>query len=302
MDNVATKDQRTVAPRMLPRTCLVVPAADARKVVKALQTSADEVVLDLEDAVAPPAKPAARAAVVEILRAAPEKRLAIRINQIGTPWCHRDVLDVVAAAACAGVTVVVPKVESSADVAFVDRLVRGAIAEHDAASPDVRIDVLIESAAALRDLHAIAGASDMVRAIVVGYADLGADLGRGAGDDPTMWDTVRHDVVAAARAAGRAVIDGPWLGVAADESFTRDRARARAFGFDGTWVIHPSQVAESTRIFSPSADEVAWARRVIDALDDAVSRGSGAIALEGQMIDEAVAVRARSVLARAVMS
>lgn len=301
MEKVPTNDQRPVASGMLPRSCLVVPASDARKVSKALGTSADEVVLDLEDAVAPSAKEAARGAVVEILRAAPATRLAVRVNQIGTPWCHRDVLDVVAAALpAARVTVVVPKVDSAADVAFVDRLVRGALAERGTESADVRIDVLVESAAALRDLHAIAGASELMRAIVVGYADLGADLGRDAGDDPGVWDTVRHDVVVAARATGRAVIDGPWLGVAADESFVRDRARARAFGFDGTWVIHPAQVAEATRIFSPSVGEVDWARRVVEMLEQAVSSGSGAVAMHGQMIDEAVAVRARSVLARSL--
>ena len=158
----------------------------------------------------------------------------------------------VAASTSSRLTLVVPKVESAADVGIVDRLVRGALAERSADPVQVRLDVLVESAAALRDLHAILAGSELVRAVVVGYADLGADLGRHAGEDPTMWDAVRHQVVAAARAAGRAVLDGPWLYTAADAAFIRDRERARAFGFEGTWVIHPAQVAEATRVFTPS--------------------------------------------------
>ncbi|WP_211754709.1 HpcH/HpaI aldolase/citrate lyase family protein [Nocardioides gansuensis] len=284
---------------MIPRSCLVVPGSDSRKMAKALSTAADEVVLDLEDAVAPAAKDEGRASVVDALGSRHHKRLAVRINQIGTPWCHRDVLGVVSAAPSRGVTLVVPKVQSVADVGFVDRLVRGVLAQHPARAPEVRLDVLVESAAALRDLHAIVAASELVRAVVVGYADLGADLGRDAAGDPALWDAVRHQVVAAARAAGRAVIDGPWLGTAADAAFTRDRERARALGFDGTWVIHPDQVSEATRVFTPLAEEVAWAQRVVTTLEASVAGGAGAVALDGQMLDEAVAVRARSVLARA---
>lgn len=291
----------------IPRSCLVVPASDSRKVAKALASPADEVVLDLEDSVAPAAKDAARESVTEVLASAPGRSVAVRVNQIGTRWCHRDVLDVVAAvrAAPAGpsesgaLTLVIPKVDSAADIGFVDRLVRGALAEDPASARQVRVDVLVESAAALRDLDEIVRASELLRAVVVGYADLGADLGRDAGADPTLWDAVRHEVVAATRAAGRAVIDGPWLATAADEAFARDRKRARAFGFDGTWVIHPAQVDEATRIFTPSVEEIAWARRVLSALEASVAEGAGAVALEGQMLDEAVAERARSVLGRA---
>lgn len=299
MDDVASTGDPKERANVIPRTCLVVPGSDSRKVAKALSTGVDEVVLDLEDGVAPAAKDKARARAVDLVGSRPDRRLAVRINQIGTPWCHRDVLDVVSAAPSSGVTLVVPKAESPADVGFVDRLVRGTLAERSTGAPEVRLDVLVESAAALRDLHAIVAASDLVRALVVGYADLGADLGRGAAADATLWDAVRHQVVSAARAAGRAAIDGPWLGTAADAPFTHDRERARALGFDGTWVIHPAQVSEATRVFSPSADEVVWAQRVVATLRTSVAAGVGAVALDGQMLDEAVAVRARSVLARA---
>jgi len=281
---------------MIPRCALVVPASHPRMVTKALASAADEVVLDLEDAVAPDAKDAARAAVVEVLGGAPTPSIAVRVNQVGTPWCHRDVLAVADAVAGTArpVTLVLPKVESAADVGFVERLVRGA-------APDapISVDVLVESAAALRDLDAIVSASPLVRAVVVGYADLAADLGRDPGSDPTLWDVVRQQVVVAARAAGRAPVDGPWLGTAADEAFTRDRSRARALGFDGTWVIHPAQVEEASRIYSPSPAQVDWARQVVSVLESSVAAGAGAVALDGQMLDEAVAVRARAVLARA---
>jgi citrate lyase subunit beta/citryl-CoA lyase len=285
-----------------PRVCLVVPASDRRKVDKALALDVGEVVLDLEDAVAADAKSAARARVCEVLAApAPRPRsgsLAVRVNATGSPWCHRDVLDVVASTA-GPVTLVVPKVDSSDDLAFVDRLVRGARAERAAAGsppPDIRVDALVESAASLRGLDAIVACTDLLRAVVVGYADLAADLGRNASDDGASWDAVRSQVVSAARAGRRHVIDGPWLSVAADQAFVADKQRARGHGFDGTWVIHPAQVAEATRVFSPTPAQVEWATRVVEALERATGQGSGAVALDGQMLDEALGVRARAVL------
>lgn len=268
-------------------------------VTKALASAADEVVLDLEDAVTIAAKNGARRAVVEVLTSSTGRRLAVRINQVGSPWCHRDVLAIADALAAAGgdLTLVVPKVESAADVGFVERLLQGALAGYTDRT-SISLDLLIESAVALRELHAIASAGEHVRALVVGYADLGADLGRDTRGDPALWDAVRHEVVTASRAAGRALIDGPWLGTAVDEAFTRDRDRAHSMGFDGTWVIHPAQIEEATRIYSPSAEQVAWAEHVVSVLNASVAAGDGAVALDGQMLDEAVAVRARSVLSR----
>lgn len=284
-----------------PRVCLVVPASDRRKVDKALALDVDEVVLDLEDAVAADAKNAARAQVCEVLagRGPRPRSLAVRVNPAGSAWGHRDVLDVVAATS-APLTLVVPKVDSPGDLAFVDRLVRGARAERAAHPvPEVRVDALVESAASLRGLDRIVACTDLLRALVVGYADLAADLGRDANDDHASWDAVRSQVVSAARAGRRQVIDGPWLSVAADQAFVADKQRARAHGFDGTWVIHPAQVAEAARVFSPTPEQVEWATRVVEALDRAAAQGSGAVALDGQMLDEALGVRARAVLAQA---
>ena len=285
-----------------PRACLVVPASDQRKIDKALAAEVDEVVLDLEDAVAPQAKDAARSRVGQALAAGAGgqggRRVAVRVNQVGSAWCHRDVLEIVGTAV-APVTIVLPKVDGPGDLAFLDRLVRGALAERrqvGRAVPDVRFDALVETARGLRNLVGISSTSDRLRALVVGYADLAADLGRDPGGDPALWDPVRTRVVTAARATGRLVLDGPRLSVVADDAFLADKTRARALGFDGTWVIHPAQVAEATRLFTPSAEQVEWARRVVAALDESVDGGAGAVALDGQMLDEAVAVRARSVL------
>lgn len=283
---------------ILPRVCLVVPASDRRKMAKAFATEADEVVVDLEDAVAPAAKQAARANVVELLVEVPDRALAVRVNEIGSAWCHSDVLDV-SCAVLDKVTLVIPKVNSAADVGFIDRLVNGALAGRSGRLPDIRMDVLIETAAALRNIDDILSASDRVRAVVVGYGDLGADLGIDFATNPPAADAVRHQIVAAARASKRGLVDGPWLAIAADDAFTLDRERSRSFGFDGCWVIHPAQVPAATRIFTPSAAEVAWAHRVVTALEGAIAKNAGAIALDGQMLDEAVAKRARSVLARA---
>lgn len=292
---------RTPDCALVPRSCLVVPVSDERKTAKALASEADEVVLDLEDAVEPGSKTTARERVAQILAEAARPGLAVRVNQVGTAWCHLDVL-AAAAAATGPLTVVVPKVEDAADVSFVDRLIAGAVAGRDGC-PEIRLDVLIESAAGLENVDRIVTAAARIRAVVIGYADLGANLGcdleAAAPGARSLRAQVRSRVLLAARAAGRAVVDGPWLSIAADAEFAADRRQARDQGFDGSWTIHPAQLGVVNDLFTPAPAEVDWAHGVLDALAGAAARGSGAVALDGQMLDAAVAVRASRVLARA---
>jgi citrate lyase subunit beta/citryl-CoA lyase len=280
------------------RACLSVPAASEKMVAKARRIEVDEIVLDLEDAVVPGAKSRARARVVEAL-ADPDwccGGVAVRVNPARTPWCHHDLIAIAGTAGAAG-SVVVPKVESGADLAFVDRLLAGVEAEHGAARP-LRVQALIESAAGLERVDEIATAAERLEALILGYADLAASLGRssGAARRFDLWIAAQDRVLTAARAAGLQAIDGPWLGTAVDEPFRAAARHAADLGFDGKWAIHPSQVPELEAAFTPSSDETAWAERVLAAL---ASTASGVVALDGQMLDEAVAVAARRILARA---
>ena len=280
------------------RACLVVPAAPAAKLAKGRGLEADEVVIDLEDAVVPAAKEAARAGVAAALAegfAAPS--VAVRVNAIGTPWCHLD-LAAIAASAREHVTVVLPKVEHPHDLGFADRLLAGAEAAAGRAAP-VRLLALIETAAGLQAVGEIAGASARLDGLIVGYADLAASLGRPAGGGPADWRFAQDAVLVAARAAGIQAIDGPHLGIRDDEPFRAEVAHARALGYDGKWAIHPAQLDALRAAFTPTEAELAEARATLAALDRAAADGAGAVAAGDRMLDEALAVAARRVLARA---
>jgi citrate lyase subunit beta / citryl-CoA lyase len=273
------------------RSCLSVPGSSERKLAKAAELAADEVVIDLEDAVAVGAKDEARAAVVAALGDWAGSGVAVRVNGPGTPWCHLDVAAVGALAEPA--SIVVPKVESPGDLAFVDRLLDG-VEAGAGREPPLRVQALIETAAGLANVQEIAAASSRLDALLLGYADLAASLG--GARDLDAWLPAQHSLLVAARANGLQAIDGPYLGVAADEGFHAAVARARDLGFDAKWAIHPSQVDALNEAFTPDEAEVARARAVVAALESAQE---GAVTLDGEMLDEAVRAAALRVLARA---
>lgn len=281
---------------MLQRAMLSVPAGSPERFAKAVSSGASAVLLDLEDAVVPAAKAEARAAVVEFLAdAAPRPPLVVRVNAARTPWCHEDVL-AVATAPGPDRLIMLPKVESAADLAFLERLIDGA----EAATGVRRVSgcvALVETARGLRDADRIAMSSPRLVALAVGYADLAADLGRPPGGSGS-WAAVRDRVVVAARAGGLGAIDGPHLGTAVDDAFFASLEASVGAGFDGAWVLHPRQVAAAEAAFTPPDSAVLQAHAVLDALQEAASRGLGVVDLDGRMIDEAVAVHARRVLAR----
>ena len=279
------------------RACLVVPAAPAAKLAKGATLAADEVVLDLEDAVVPALKDEARGAVSEALAGEwAAESVAVRVNAIGSPWCHLD-LAAVAASARDVLTVVLPKVEHADDLAFADRLLAGAEAAAGRATP-VRLLALIETAAGLAAAAEIARASERLDGLVLGYADLAASLGRlgGASQD---WRYAQESVLVAARAAGIQAIDGPHLATRDDAAFRAGVMHARALGFDGKWAIHPAQLDTLRQAFTPTDDEIADAREVLAELERAAADGAGAVAAGDRMLDEAIALSARRVLARA---
>jgi citrate lyase subunit beta/citryl-CoA lyase len=280
------------------RSALSVPGGDERKLAKAIGLSVDEIVIDLEDSVPPSTKDAARAEVAAWLVGAGDvgPAVAVRVNAVGSPWCHTDIEACVRAGGPLR-SIVVPKVESAGDVAFVTRLLDGVEAAAGSARP-IGVQALIETAAGLANVVEIARASDRVCGLILGYADLGASLGI-APNALDLWLPAQHAVLVAARAAGVHATDGPHLGIAVDDGLRAAVDRAAALGFDGKWVIHPGQLDTVNTAFQPGADRVEWARRVLAALREGHADGVGAIAVDGQMIDEAVAVAARRVLAQA---
>ncbi|MCU1640701.1 MAG: citrate (pro-3S)-lyase [Nocardia sp.] len=274
--------------------CLVsVPASRPALIAKAMATNADAVLIDLEDAVAPGDKDTARLALADIAGAKPT---VVRVNAARTPWCHQDVL------ACAMPggpdAIMLPKVEQSGDLEFLDRLLSGAEAASDRTTP-LTVLALIESATGLANVREIARASNRTGALVLGYADLGASLGRSANLGASRWLYAQEAMLTAARSAGLAAIDGPHLGVAVDDEFLAGVEHSVALGFDGKWVIHPRQIDTVTAAFTPSAAAVDEAQAIIDALTAAHESHRGAVTVGGRMIDEALAVSARRLLARA---
>jgi citrate lyase subunit beta / citryl-CoA lyase len=276
---------------------------------KAPRRGADEVIIDLEDAVATSAKDEARGTVVAALQEPHYAgvRVAVRVNAARTPWCHLDVIAMASLALGPG-SIIVPKVESAGDLAFIDRLLDGveaSVGGPTRARAPMRVQALIETAAGVARLDEIAGACARLDSLILGYADLSASLGRAAGARAELdsWRAIQDAVLVAARTHDVLAIDGPFLGIAVDEAFMAAASRARDMGFDGKWAIHPAQVGVLNELFTPSEEEVSHARAVVAALREAErAGGAGAVALEGQMLDEAVRVAALRVLARAAAS
>jgi citrate lyase subunit beta/citryl-CoA lyase len=278
------------------RSCLVCPGSSPRMLAKLGGLPADEVIVDLEDAVAPAAKDEARELVTRWLASAElgGRHLSIRVNPVGSPWGEADLL-AVAGAERRPDSVVLPKVEQVADLDAVAGILAGA----GAGRSPLPLQALIETAAGLGRVDEIAGGGNHLAALIIGYADLAASLGRSTAAEPAIWDPSREALLVAARSNGLRAIDGPYLGTDAGERLRADARRAQMAGFDGKWAIHPSQIEPLNEIFTPAAAELEWAHRVIAALHGAEERGAGAIELDGQMIDEALRASARRILARA---
>ncbi|KRC54104.1 MULTISPECIES: HpcH/HpaI aldolase/citrate lyase family protein [unclassified Nocardioides] len=282
------------------RSALCVPAGDDRKLAKALASGADEVVIDLEDAVAHDDKDRARAQLAAFdwdAAAVPEGvALAVRVNAPGSPWCHRDLEVVVRLAGVS--SVVLPKVESRADVGFAERLLDGLEAEAGRSTP-LGVQALVETATGLLGLPDVVRDVRRLTSVIVGYADLAASLGRERDVDLASWRGVQDAVVMNSRAAGIAAVDGPFLGVSADDVFRAAVDAAAGLGFDAKWTIHPRQVGAVNERFTPSPGRVDHARRVLATLASAAGDGRGAAVVDGALVDEAMAKDARRVLAKA---
>jgi citrate lyase subunit beta/citryl-CoA lyase len=263
------------------RSALFVPAANVRALEKARGLSADVIILDLEDSVAPEEKDAARDRAIKAVRDYAPRETVIRINAAGTPW-HAADLD--AAGKSGAGAILLPKLTGPAEIAAAQAGANGA-----------PIWAMIETPRALLNVSAIADAG--VECLVLGSNDmLHAMQGRHRGDRANLG-TAMSLTVLAARAAGIAVLDGVHNDLDAAEDFARACTMARDFGFDGKSVIHPSQIATANRVFSPTEEEIVYAKRVLDAF--AAAPGKGAITLDRRMLEALDADIAARTLARA---
>ena len=263
--------------------------------LKATGLDADEVVADLEDSVAVDAKARARELVAAFLEQAESlaPTVAARINALAGPWGERDVVELVRRAGPQIGSLILPKVERAEDVVAVERLLDGL----GGRAESVRLQVLIETAAGLLRVGEIAAASSRLEALILGYADLAASLGRAPGATaPQSWSYAQEILLVAARAFGLQAIDGSYLEIRDDAGLQRRAEHVRALGFDGKWAVHPGQLAIINSAFTPTPEELARARSILDALTGA--EGRGAVELQGEMIDEASRKLALDVIAR----
>jgi citrate lyase subunit beta / citryl-CoA lyase len=263
---------------------------------KAVGLETDEIVIDLEDSVAADAKEQARELVAAFL--AREQSLAaavaVRVNVLDGRWGERDVRELVRGAGTRVGSLIVPKVERSEDIAKVERLL-DSLGEP---ARGVRLQALVETAAGLLHVGEIAAASPRLEALILGYADLAASLGRAPGVmAPESWLYAQETVLVAARAGGLEAIDGPYLEIRDHEGLRLRVEHVRALGFDGKWAVHPDQLTIINAAFTPTAEEIARARAILDALRR--GEGRGAVELHGEMIDEASRKHALQVIARA---
>ena len=282
------------------RTCLSVPGSNLKMIQKAKTLPADQVFLDLEDAVAPDAKSQARAQVAEALAEdgwAGQLR-GVRVNDWTTPWTHADVIEVVARAGSSVDVVVLPKVTEAAHVHALDLLLSQLEATHGLPLGRIGIEAQIEDARGLTNIDAIASAP-RVQALVLGPADLMASLNMRTlevGEQPAGYDVgdayhhVLMRILVSARAHGVAAIDGPYLKVRDVDAFRRVAGRSAALGYDGKWVLHPDQIEAGNEIFSPRQDAYDHAELILEAYEWHTSRAGGArgaVMLGDEMIDEA---------------
>lgn len=282
-------------PMRLRRSQLAVPGSSVKMLTKAAGSDADHVFCDLEDAVAPNAKVAARQTIVEALNGLDwgKKTRCVRINDVSTEWCYEDIIGIVEGAGENIDTIMLPKPMSASDVQFLDTLLNQ-MEKKLGLKNSIGIECLIEEVEALQNVEEIAASCDRMEAIILGQGDYSAsqginlrDIGGDSGYPGDLWHYARFRIVMAARAAGIDAIDGPYANFKDDEGYRREAMRALAVGCVGKWAIHPAQIAPALEVFSPNPKEVARAREMAAAYEKATAEGQGSVDVGGIMVDVA---------------
>jgi citrate lyase subunit beta/citryl-CoA lyase len=282
------------------RSCLAVPGSSVKMLGKAQGLPADMVFLDLEDAVAPLAKPDARKNIVAALNEGDwaGKTRTVRVNDLTTSWTYRDVVEVVEGAGPNLDCIMLPKVQGADQIAWLDLTLTQIEKTIGLPVGEIGIEAQIENARGLVNVDAIAGASSRVETIIFGPADFMASINMkslivGAlipdyPGDPYHYILMR--ILMAARMHDQQAIDGPFLQIHDVDGYRDVAKRAAALGYDGKWVLHPGQIDAANEVFSPSQSDYDHAELILDAYDYYTSEAGGklgAVMLGDEMIDEA---------------
>jgi citrate lyase subunit beta / citryl-CoA lyase len=282
------------------RSCLAVPGSNVKMLDKAKGLGVDQVFLDLEDAVAPLAKPDARKNIVAALNEGGwgSRVRVVRVNDLTTPWTYRDVIEVVEGAGANLDCIMLPKVQNVAQVQWLDMLLTQIEKTVGLPVGEIGIEAQIENAAGLVNVDSIAAASPRVETIIFGPADFMASLNMKSlvvgglmpayPGDPYHYILMR--ILMAARMHDKQAIDGPFLQIRDVDGFRETAKRSAALGFDGKWVLHPGQIDAANEVYSPSQADYDHAEKILSAYAHATSEAGGkmgAVMLGDEMIDEA---------------
>jgi citrate lyase subunit beta / citryl-CoA lyase len=263
---------------------------------KAAASTADHVFLDLEDAVAPNQKIAARKKIIEALNTLDwgSKVRCVRINDLSTEYAYEDIIEIVEGAGRNLDTIMMTKVTSAADILFADRLL-SMMEKKLRLERRIGLEALIEEVEGMQNIDSIARASDRLECLIFGMGDFSASMGISLdaviGSNSTypgdMWHYARFRLVMACRSAGLDPVDGPFADFRSPEGYREECRRASTLGCVGKWAIHPSQIPVALDVFSPDVAKVAEARKLVSAYAVAEAEGSGAINVDGVMVDVA---------------
>lgn len=295
---------------MNARRCeLSVPGSNMKMIGKATGLSVDEVLLDLEDSVAPEGRPDARLTIIQAARELDwsGKRLAWRINPVSSPYFYSDLIEVAEATGDKLDAVIIPKVNRPEEVYTVAALL-SAIETTKGFTRPIAIEAQIESAEGMFQVEKIAAvAPGRLEALIFGPGDYAASLGvpgltiggKVEGYPGHLWHYALSRIIVAARANGLEAIDGPYAAFKDMAGLEETARQARLLGCDGKWAIHPGQIEPIQRIFSPGQDEVERAQRLVEAYEASLAERKGAVRFEGEMIDAASVKMAQRTLRRA---
>lgn len=284
------------------RSFLFAPGNVPRRVEKALGLDADAVILDLEDSVGAADKAATRVPVAQALGRPRRGRAYVRVNAPSSAFCYRDLVETVRSGLDG---LVVPKIESAADLHAVDWLVASLEREQGLAEGSIDLMPIIETASGVQRIDRILQARSLrpyrgawrVKRVAFGAADYANDLGLSPTLDEAELADARSRLVLSSRAAGMEnPIDSPWFHFKEAAAFARALERSRRSGFQGRLCVHPDQIAAVNAAYLPSAAEIAAAERIVTAFREAEARGAAAIQVDGQMVDYPVAYRAQALL------
>ena len=291
----------------LQRSELAVPGSSPKMFEKALNSNADYVFLDLEDAVSPNDKITARQNVIKALKEInwreKGKTISVRINSLDTHYMYRDVIEIIEEVGEKVDTLLLPKAGTASDVYMLDCLLTQ-IETNKKIKNKIGIECLIETALGMSNIKEIAQSSDRLESLHFGVADYAASLrartvvigGLNPDYPGDQWHHGLSQLVMTCRAYGLRAIDGPFGDFNDPESYTAAAKRGAAIGIEGKWAIHPSQIDLANKVFSPPDSEVNKAKRILEELEKAAKEGKGAAQLDGRMIDAASARMAENIV------